>query len=170
MSDRFPAWIEIGGDLPRTLLEHFLKMLRRCGGGAKPEGGFNGKTEDSLGQLYRPEGTLFLQASQAADGQFWHLERWCQEHNVSFDRHSDAYYGCDSILARFRPGRELSQSLSASDGGEYVALDDVISAKNALADGNFFKAMMILNTITDGRDTIEPLRPFRVVKGGIGSG
>jgi hypothetical protein len=61
----------------------------------------------------------------------------------------------------------LSLSLSASDGGEYVDLDEVVSARHALGDGNLFKAMMLLDKIIDGRDLIDPLRPFRVVEDGI---
>ena len=123
MSDYFAGEIRIGGNVPADLLEEFLGELESSG--AKV-GGYDGaafacRTADELRQAVDENGHLFLVDDQARFGMFEELEGFLCEHDIPYDRHSDARFEFDAENVRFRPGMERPLTVPSNDAGDDLA-------------------------------------------------
>ena len=108
MADYFAGEIRIGGKLPADLLEEFLGELNSSG--AKV-GGYDGapvacKNAEELRHALDENGHLFLVNDEARYGMFEELEDFLCEHDIPYDRHSDARFEWDAENVTFRPGME----------------------------------------------------------------
>jgi hypothetical protein len=164
MGEHYPGTIEIGGDLPRSKLKKFLEVLRDSGGGADWEGGFAGKTKESLAELYAAgDGkTLKLCNAQASFGSFGDIEAFCRKNNLPYDAHCDSHHENNAYHSRWRPGRDNSVEV-ASDNDHRMLVDagPVAKARRHLSEGNVIAAIKTLDEVLVGV-SIDPLPPFHV--------
>jgi hypothetical protein len=125
MSDLIPATIEIGGDIPRRLVEGLCEAIgvdRPCLRGLLtwPQG------EADLLKGVGDSGTLVLQDDEARLGEFDAIERFCVENQVAFDRHSEARYDYNAENVSFRPGmKEPQVNMATADGDDFVLVSDL---------------------------------------------
>jgi len=120
MSDYFAGEIRIGGNVPADLLEEFLGELESSG--AKV-GGYDGspvtcRNAEELRRALDENGHLFLVDDQARFGMFEELEGFLCEHDIPYDRHSDARFEFDAENVRFRPGMERPLTVPSNDAGD----------------------------------------------------
>jgi len=120
MADYFPGEITIGGKLPAMLLEEFLGELNSMGAkvGAYDGAEFDAKTAADLRQVLDENGHLFLADDQARNGQFEELERFCVDHRIPFDRHSDARHEFNAENVMFRPGMKRPAEVPSNNDGD----------------------------------------------------
>ena len=136
MADCFPGEIKIGGSVPASLLDEFLREVVSTGGSV---GGYDGAASDcrdaeGLRQALDGKGHLQLADAEARFGQFEELEDFCVRHGIPFDRHSDAKAEYDAENVRFRPGMERPIVVSSDNNGrDLVDADGIRSVAKALA-------------------------------------
>ena len=136
MADCFPGEIKIGGGVPASLLDEFLREVASTGGFV---GGYDGAASDcedaeGLRQALDEQGHLHLADAEARFGQFEELEGFCVRHGIPFDRHSDAKAEYDAENVRFRPGMKQPIVVSSDNcGRDLVEADGIRSVARALA-------------------------------------
>jgi hypothetical protein len=120
MADYFPGEIRIGGDIPADLLEELFGELSSTGAkiGGYDGTDFNCQNADELRQALEENGHLFLADDQARFRMFEELEGFLCEHDIPFDRHSDARYEFDAENVRFRPGMERPLEVPSNGTGD----------------------------------------------------
>jgi hypothetical protein len=87
MSDRVPASITIGGQLPAALIEDLITAINEEGLSLEYDRGPIGADEIAGGE------PLTLYANEVAWGCFHVLEDFCQEHQLPYRRWHGAYAG-----------------------------------------------------------------------------
>jgi hypothetical protein len=123
MSDRFPAEITIGGNIPRRLLDELAGMIASEGVSldwqyALDQAGVRAAIETAAAKGE----TVRFTDDEAAYGQFDDLENWLTSHGIDFDRHGDARYEYDGENAYGR-GRKRPVIVNADQSGK-----DLVSA------------------------------------------
>lgn len=162
MSERYSAWIKIGGSIERTKVESLLKAIERSGatldwGDAPfvPEG-----PEDLLAVC--EEGRLRLCDVEACFGEFEELEATCQSLELSYQRYTEASCGEDPILVDWRPGMsEPTVRTASNSNGDLVLVPEhvVREALDALEAGQVSKAIGKLKNVCTA---VPDLPPFEI--------
>ncbi len=164
MADYVPAWIEIGGQVPREFVPELIACIRRevlrdDFGGSKI---MANSAEDLLALALNEEGnpgTLKLYDERARDGQFEQLESLLEQHGVAFDRHSDAGDEFNSELVRFRPGWAApTVTLTDALGREMMPTEYVVEALQMLRAGKSDEAIKHLAVLAN--EDVPPLEPL----------
>ncbi len=164
MADYVPAWIEIGGQIPRELVPELLACIQRevlCDdfGGSK----ITATSADELFVLAQDEegnpSTLKLYDEGAHNGQFDQLESFLEQRGVAFDRHSDAGDEFSSELLRFRPGWSApTTTLKDALGREMIPTEYVLEALQMLRAGKSDEAIKHLAELAN--ECVPPLEPL----------
>lgn len=168
MSDRIPALIEIGGPIPRALVPKLLRRIKaeglRWNWCEEPVAAST--PEELLTELKRHDSeVLSIGDDQAAWGEF-ELEDFLMEHNITFDRRSDAKYEYDGLLVRFRPGmKEPAETLATQDGDPTIPLDELRPIQELLRHGQHQQALAALDTLLDAIPHLPPLSIVPARKG-----
>jgi hypothetical protein len=104
MSDRFCAWIRIGGAVKRTRARVLLRAIRESG--VRADWGEPFFEPETAADLIHPRknGWPWLCDEQARNGEFPDLEKTCRRLGLGYTRHSEAYCGYDAELVDWRPG------------------------------------------------------------------
>src|SRR5207244_3871454 len=116
--DYFPGQIQIGGSVSRALAEGLAKAITDARVSLE-WGGTDFSPEAADGLLVGVDADtklLQLYDDQAKYGWFEELEAWLAEHNICFDRQSDARYEFDGQAVSFRPGLGTITSTATQDG------------------------------------------------------
>ena len=138
MSDRFPAQIWIGGQVPDKNISGLIEAL--VADDASHEYGDVGISKDctrtELLELYLNEGILHFKDDEAPIGEFLHTETFCMEHGIAWDRNSDHYCEYDAENVYWRPGKNSSLVFryANSNGHEIIAAAPVREALALLND------------------------------------
>lgn len=127
MADSIPGQIWIGGKILQSLMREMIAVLAESGASfdnepdvPRPETLW-GPDTDLLDYLDPRTGWLSLTDGSARNGEFEDLEQWLRDHNISYDRHSDALYECNAENVYWRPGMdEPAVGLSTQDGIDLV--------------------------------------------------
>ncbi len=167
MADYVPAWIEIGGPIPRELVPELIDCIQSegvsdCFGG----GAVVVRSADELLALARDtEGhseTLKLYDEQVHNGEFDYLECFLEEHAVAFERHSDGGAEFCPELVRFRPGWPAPTTTIVDNlGREVIAIVYVNEALEMLRNGKVADAIAVLAALAG--EGIPPLMPLEIV-------
>ena len=124
MSDRFPAEITIGGNIPRRLLDKLAGMIASEGVSIDWQYAMDKAAVRAAIEAAASRGeTARFTDDEACYGQFEDLENWLTSHGIDFDRHSDARYEYDSENAYGR-GRKRPVTMNADQSGK-----DLVSAE-----------------------------------------
>ena len=132
MAEHFAGAIQIGGPIPRRLLEDFMKQVD---GSSRTYGDAPTRitTEEELLAALNPASHwLEIEDDQASGGMFWELEKWLEENGIAYDRQSDAKYEFSAECVYFRPGRGLFTFTGDQDHAAFVPLAKVREVKNKL--------------------------------------
>ena len=124
MSDRFPAEITIGGNIPRRLLDKLAGMIASEGVSIDWQYAMDKAAVRAAIEAAASRGeTARFTDDEACYGQFEDLENWLTSHGIDFDRHSDARYEYDGENAYGR-GRKHPVTMNADQSGK-----DLVSAE-----------------------------------------
>jgi hypothetical protein len=167
MADYVPAWIEIGGRLPTSLADTLIRLILvealRDDFGGEP---LVASDADEL--LSYAEGsdqapaTLKAYHETVHNGQFAELEPWLEEHNIGFDRHSDAGAEFSAELVRFRPGWPApTVTLLDAIGREVILTEYILEALHLLRGGKTAAAIKHLAELAN--EGVAPLEPLAFV-------
>lgn len=114
MSDNFYGSIKIGGELPKELINEFLGKIEKD----------TGMNYGKLDRIPDNNGTLYIEDSEARNGQFDNLETWCQKHDLSYVRESSACYEYSAEVVWWIPGMEEAMVvLTTMDQEPYIIKD-----------------------------------------------
>ncbi len=180
MSERMPAEIWIGGKIVDSAVPDLCAAIARERVLAEwGDGPFHPAIAEDLIEAVRPNGEqvplLWLCDDQALWGEFASLERFLQEHQISFTRLSAGRYEYDPEMVTYRPGTGRVELVTNSSGAPVVLASRVAEAQAMLAD--MMDAMPIgtvetlLRSIRSARDSlrcilppaIPPLEAFEIV-------
>jgi hypothetical protein len=177
MADRFAGEITIGGEVPAALLEDFLGEAMSTGAlvGDYDGSPFAAKTAEELRQALDEKGHLKLVDAEANCGMFEELEGFLCEHDIPFDRHSDAQYQFDGENAVFRSGMQCPLIMLCDKSGDSMVFMDQIRpiAKELarLATAKMAKDKLVKAVAKAGRKLnkllppeFEPLPPLTVTE------
>jgi hypothetical protein len=162
MSERFAAWIQIGGNLPRSKVKQLLKAITEAG--VSLEWGDAPFTPHSAEDLLaaRQDGYLELCDDEASWGQFPELEQACRKLNLAYIRCSDGSFAYDANRVDWRPGMKepLARRSSTEHNGEpFVLASSVKEALLILEAGEPQKAISKLRSLCPD---IPELPPFEI--------
>jgi hypothetical protein len=177
VADHGYGCISIGGDIPRSLAEEFLRVLKRSGAGPEPEGGvdfldlfIDTKDLTPAAQcawlIANSEPNLGYSDCQAQGGTFDELETWCRMYKIAYDRHSDHLWGVDADNVFYRP--ELIDEIGCASNNSADTLCDadlVLEAWKSVSRGNMHDALRLLEKALGGYTQVTPLPPLRLVDG-----
>ena len=167
MSDKVPAWIEIGGNIPREHVPALIECIRSSGvAGSFGSGEVVVHTADDLLDLARDVtgnlGTLKLYDERARNGEFRALECFLEEHGIGFDRRSDGAAEFSPEIVRFRPGWPApTTGIRDNLGREVVPIEYVEEALEMLRAGKIDEAIAHLAAFV-GED-IPALTPLEIL-------
>ena len=166
MSDRFPARIHIGGQVPIALVKGLCEAIQADGASLDyGEAAFDPQGAADLLEAVRDgRGTLRLCDDQACYGEFENTEAFCQEHAIAFDRHSDGKYEYDAERVMFRSGMKEPRCFGATQDDRLTAPVSEIHRQvyPPLKRGHNKAALEVLHDICG--DTIPALKRFRIVQ------
>ena len=137
MSDRFPAWITIGGELNEQTLVALAQAAQDDGAGTEWDAEIaDAKTLRAAITAGEP---IRLHNPEASYGRFEDLERCCREHNLAYRRHSAAWSEHDAELATWWKGMDEPVCVAADQAGNRALvpleeLQDALAAGQTLAD------------------------------------
>ena len=162
MSDRFCAYIRIGGPLPRRRVPELLKAVVNAN--ASFEWGdccLQPTTEAELLQA-RHKGKIYLCDAEARYGEFPELEQACQTLGLAYTRCSEGKYEYDALVVDWRPGmkKPLVRVGSSSSEATYVPVAKVKKVLHHLEAGQVRKAKEMLRTLCS---EIPRLPVFKIV-------
>jgi hypothetical protein len=164
MSDYVPAWIEIGGPVPSKLVPKLINCIQSGALRDDFEGGtIQAHSANELLDLALDGdgnlGTLKLYDERARNGQFEQLEAFLEEHDVAFNRHSDAGAEFSSEVVRFRAGWPApTVTLTDACGREVILTEHVVEALQMLRAGKSAEAIKHLaELVNEGVSPLEPL-------------
>jgi len=102
MSDRYSAWIRIGGPIARSNVEQLLGEAQFSNASLDwGEPSFQPTSADALVDA-RKDDTLHLCNNKARYGEFWELEEICRELGSSYTRGGEAWCGYDAEVIDWR--------------------------------------------------------------------
>lgn len=161
MSDRFPAKISIGGKIKRRDVVSLCDQITEAGVCS----GWDGDTVEcspaSEAELLRiaPSGYIELYDVDARYGQFEDLEQFLTQHDISFDRHSEAKYEYNAEMVNFRSGMKEPVVLPSNQEGSetFVAVYDLRDVMTYLEAGNWIMARETLKRLMGDVPPLEKL-------------
>jgi hypothetical protein len=162
MSDRFSAYIMIGGRLPKRQVPDLLKAITNAG--VSFEWGeciLQPTTEAELLQA-RHKGKIFLCDAEARYGEFPELEQACRTLGLPYTLYSEGKYEYDPLLTDWRPGmkKPLFRRSSNSNEAIYVPANEVKKAFQHLEAGRVGKAKVLLRSLCP---EVPKLPPFTII-------
>ena len=149
MADRMAVEIEIGGPVPRRLVDDLIVAIRSealslC----SDEGPFTATTADQLLELSSRDGrqgTLHLLEHEVAWGRLEELESFLIEHGIAFDRWTEAKYEYDAELVQFRAGMKQPVCIVTLQNKEpVIAVRALKPVARALVRGQTDRAFKLL--------------------------
>ena len=163
MSSRFCASIRIGGQIERSKVEPLLKEIRAAA--LSLEWGDTPFLPQNADELMEARGESWLQLcdEQANYGEFPELEAACRKLGLSYSRHGEASFDCDSELADWRPGMKkplVRPGSNINSHDSYVPIEAVRKALTLLEAGHTMKALDVLRQLCPD---VPELPPFDVV-------
>lgn len=160
MSDRYPAEIQIGGPIPRALLDELVKEIVATGASLDDYGG-RIVTNESVQEVLQEGQIVKLCDDQAHYGSFEELEDFLVRRGIHFNLHFDAYCEYDGENVYFRGGKRVLSLPSTQNGNILIRHEDVVGLlnDNNLDDCSKLKALVKL---VEPPET-KPLEPIRFV-------
>lgn len=155
MPDCSSGEIQIGGDVPRSLVEKLLELLSE-------EGAIDAPEESEL-PAPDTDGVLSFENNEAPGGAFYALEEFLEENGIDFDRQSSPSYYYDPEDICVRKGIKWTSSRDAMD-----ALRRRISKEMLKGGWSKLSHEDLMNEVRlfAKRNGPPPkLRPFRIVEG-----
>ena len=163
MSERYCAWIRIGGRIERSKTEPFLGEVQSSGvsldWGEPP---FEPTSADALGDAKKDD-TLQFCDDQARYGEFPELEDVCRELGLAYTRFCEAWCGYDAQIVDWRPGMNEPLIRTCSNEDSDIVLVDAAAVKNALTAleaGRTQEAIVKLRSLCP---QLSDLPPFEIV-------
>ena len=132
MSDRMPAEIWVGGQLPRILINEFPISDLRLDCDESP---VDATSEEGILSARDESGLLHFADCEAAYGEFAELEGWLREHNIPFQRQSSGRYEYDACFVEFRPdlpGKPDRYTLTTQEGAPVVCREKIEKAMQSM--------------------------------------
>jgi len=158
MADRMPGIIQIGGTIsdPHTIAALITAIEEDVAGF---EWGDTTSPEDILDEMvaiseFEGGDWLELRDVEANLGEFYEIQKVCLDHDIPYDRRSEAKYEYDSELAWWRPGMAYQEVRLADHDGSIVVPRIVLESAN--------NAGISLQSIIDD-NTPPPLPVFRMI-------
>ena len=162
MSERLCAEIWIGGQLSRSQLPEFLRVVSEAR--VSLEWGDACFTPNSAEELLESlrDCRLWLCDDQASCGELPELENACRAMGLSYTRHSEGKYEHDAEIVEWRPGmaEPLCRVGSNRNQSAYVPVEEVAKAFKHLETGRVGKAKKILSLLCP---QVPELPPFEIV-------
>ena len=129
MADNLPAKIEIGGIIPRSLLDELAGVIESSGLSAD----WGDATLDvheikaAIVEAFAKEDTVTFVDVEARYGEFDELERHCTINGIDFDRHNDAKYEheAENVYGR---GCDDPVTFSSNQAGHNFILVETVQA------------------------------------------
>ena len=149
MSDRMPAWIEIGGIIPADKADEFVEIINNEGFVDYNGNSFDA-TAENLVEMAKDLGILFLQDFEAVYGEFKKLEQWLYDNHIPFTRHSDAKYEFDAVNDYYRPTYLIPKSCFNSTQDSHTDLVPRANVQEILAmikDGELSRAVQMMEEL-----------------------
>jgi len=115
MSDRFATEVEIGGDIPRSLIPSLAVAIESAGLGL--EWGDSSSSEELRKAIMDCNGTatLHVNATELAGGDTETLDEFCVSHGIAFTKRVDGKYEYNGEIHWWHPGLDGVQSWSDTD-------------------------------------------------------
>ena len=150
MSDRYCAWIRIGGRIEKSKTEPLLAEVHPSGvsldWGEPP---FEPTSADALVDAKKDD-TLQLCDDQARYGEFPELEEVCRDLGLAYTRFCEAWCGYDAEIVDWRPGMKEPLNRTCSNEDSDIVLVDAAAVKEALTtleDGRLQEAIGKLRSL-----------------------
>ena len=163
MSDRYSAWIRIGGSIERTKTERLLAEVHSSGVSLDwGEAPFEPTSAEALVDAKKDD-ILQLCDDQARNGEFPELEEVCRDLGLAYTRFCEAYCGYDAEIVEFRPGMKEPLIRTCSNEGSDVILVDAATVKEALTaleNGRIQEAIAKLRSLCP---QVPDLPPFEII-------
>jgi hypothetical protein len=104
MSERFATNVEIGGDIPRSLIASLAEAIESAGLGL--EWGDTSSTKDLRKALLGCDGksTLHVKATELAGGDIDPLDKYCVSHGIAFTKRVDGKCEYNGVIHWWHPG------------------------------------------------------------------
>ena len=163
MSDRYCAWIRIGGRIERSKLGPLLGEIQAAGvslGWGEPP--FEPTSVDALVDAKKDD-ILQLCDNQARNGEFPELEEVCRELELAYTRFCEAYCGYDAEIVDFRPGMKEPLIRTCSNEGSDIVLVDAATVKEALTSLEAGRTQEAIAKLRSLCPQISDLPPFEIV-------
>jgi len=162
VSERYAAYINIGGQVDESRLAELLEAIRTAS--VSHEWGdppFGPRTADDLRKAIH-KGYLWLCDDQSRYGTFPELEAACRKLGLSYTRWAEGYCQYDAELVDWRPGMRKPLVRVGSNDSEatYVPAERVRRALRHLDAGQVGRAKALLKLLCP---TLAKLRPFKIV-------
>ena len=163
MSERYCAWIRIGGRIERPKLESLLKAISqsyiRLDWGEPP---FEPRDADELLDV-RQDGRLRLCDEEARYGEFPQLEETCRKLGLGYRRYCEAWCGSDAGITDWRPGMKEPLVHTCSNDDSDIVLVDAATVKEALTTLEAGRIPEALSRLKSLCATVPDLPPFEIV-------
>lgn len=131
MSEHFPAYIKIGGDLVAADLDNFLLAIQRYDLRIG-EWYSDYPTKEGLIAASDQSRPLYLYDDSAPFGQFEELEAFCESHQLTYRRASDAFNEWNAEIVYYDPIRKRTYlCLGTQDGDPAITLTDLLQHQKA---------------------------------------
>jgi len=162
MSERYAAYISIGGQIQQSRLMELLEAVRTAA--VSHEWGdpaFEPRSADDLLKAVH-KGHLWLCDDQSRYGTFPELEATCRKLGLPYTRWAEGYCQYDAELVDWRPGMRKPPVRVSSNASEatYLSTDQVKKALRYLAAGQVAKAKALLRSLCPD---VPKLPPFKIV-------
>jgi len=162
MSDRYSAYIEIGGHLHKKQVPRLLQAIAEAGVCTEWDGASFEPADANELLTACKRGRIWLCDHQARDGEFPELEETCRLIELSYRRHSDSWFGIDPEIVDWRPGmnNSLTRMASNCDQDTFVPEKEVRKALTHLEKEQVGKAKALLRRLCPN---IPEVPPFEII-------
>ena len=124
MSDRYCAWLKIGGRIERSKLEPLVKEVGQSSVAIDwGEPLFEPNDANELLNA-RKHGWVWLCDEQARYGEFPELEETCRKLSLAYQRYCEAWCGYDAEIVEWRPGMKEPLIRTCSNEDSAIVLVD----------------------------------------------
>ena len=163
MSERYCAWIRIGGRIERSKLEPLLAEVHSSSVSLDwGEPSFEPASADALVDAKKDD-TLQLCDDQARYGEFPELEEVCRELGLAYARFCEAWCGYDAQIVDWRLGMKEPLIRTCSNEDSDIVLVDGATVKEALAALEAGRTEEAARRLRDLCLEIPDLPPFEIV-------
>ncbi|NOX59282.1 MAG: hypothetical protein GXP29_10545 [Planctomycetes bacterium] len=163
MSDRYSAWIRIGGPIARSDVEQLLGEVQFSNASLDwGEPSFQPTSADALVDA-RKDGSLHLCDNEARYGEFLELEEICRELGLSYTRCSEAWCGYDAEIVDWRPDMAEPLVRTCSNGNSDTVFVDAATIVEALAAFDTGRTRDAIGTLRSLCPNVSALPQFDIV-------